>query len=190
MPITFFLQFTKVINCFYLINMILQSIPQVSTNTWYFSVIPLAGLIMFGMVLEAVNEIKRWSEDKKTNAQPSYKVKCGKTATLEHISELRSDMVEVGDIIVVKDDETVPADCLLISTDPSKQNMGGQCFISTAQLDGERNLKPKMAILSAERCLIKIITGECSLSVDIKNTNTIDINDFKMAKLKLVQGAR
>jgi magnesium-transporting ATPase (P-type) len=34
-------------------------------------------------------------------------------------------MVKVGDIIVVKDDETVPADCLLISTDPSKQNMGG-----------------------------------------------------------------
>ena len=124
-PITFFLQFTKVINCFYLINMILQSVPQVSTNTWYFSVIPLAGLIMFGMGLEAVNEIKRWSEDKKTNAQSSYKVKCRERATLEHISELRTDMVIVGDIIVVKDDETVPADCLLISTDPSKQNMGG-----------------------------------------------------------------
>ena len=60
---------------------------------------------------------------------------------------MRTDKVIVGDIIVVRDDETVPADCLLISTDPSKKNMMGQCFISTAQLDGERNLKPKMAIL-------------------------------------------
>lgn len=73
-PITFFLQFTKVINCFYLINMILQSIPQVSTNEWFFSVPPLAGLIIFGMLLEAINEIKRWQEDRKTNAEPSFKI--------------------------------------------------------------------------------------------------------------------
>jgi hypothetical protein len=54
--------------------MILQSIPQVSTNEWFFSVPPLAGLIIFGMLLEAINEIKRWQEDRKTNAEPSFKI--------------------------------------------------------------------------------------------------------------------
>lgn len=35
----------------------------------------------------------------------------------------------------------VPADCLLLSTDDTI----GQCYVSTANLDGERNLKPKLA---------------------------------------------
>ena len=35
----------------------------------------------------------------------------------------------------------VPADCLVLSTDDPI----GQCYVSTANLDGERNLKPKLA---------------------------------------------
>jgi len=48
----------------------------------------------------------------------------------------------VGDIIELTDNQMVPADCILLSTEDSK----GQCFINTVSLDGEKNLKPKIAI--------------------------------------------
>jgi len=43
----------------------------------------------------------------------------------------------------------VAADCLVLSTnDPL-----GQCYVSTANLDGERNLKPKLAPTMTQKCL-------------------------------------
>ena len=42
---------------------------------------------------------------------------------------------------MLKNNGLVPADCLVLSTsDPL-----GQCYINTETLDGERNLKPKLA---------------------------------------------
>ena len=38
-------------------------------------------------------------------------------------------------------DDFIPADCIILETDDPT----GQCFINTSQLDGERNLKPKLA---------------------------------------------
>ena len=70
-PITFLLQFTKVINVFYLFNMILQSIPEVSTNDWFYTLIPLSAMVSLGMVKEFVGEYKRWKEDKQSNAMPA-----------------------------------------------------------------------------------------------------------------------
>ena len=48
--------------------------------------------------------------------------------------------MEVGDIIIVKQDETFPADLLLLAS--SKEQ--GECFIATGSLDGEKNLKKRV----------------------------------------------
>jgi phospholipid-transporting ATPase len=55
---------------------------------------------------------------------------------------VRSDDLRVGDLLEIQDDETIPADCLLIAT----QHANYQCFVKTSSLDGEKNLKPKIAI--------------------------------------------
>ena len=60
LPGAFFLQFTKVINCFYLVNMILQAIPQVSTNKWYYTAFPLCIIIGMGMLKEGLADLKRY----------------------------------------------------------------------------------------------------------------------------------
>ena len=70
-PITFFLQFTKVINVFYLFNMILQAIPEVSTNDWYYTAVPLAGMVSLGMAKEFIADYKRYKMDKESNASPA-----------------------------------------------------------------------------------------------------------------------
>ncbi len=59
----------------------------------------------------------------------------------------------------------MPADCVLISTDPSRPKSLGQCFVSTGNLDGERNLKPKMSIVNAEKNFSEIIQGTTLIEV-------------------------
>ena len=50
--------------------------------------------------------------------------------------------VHVGQILLVKDGEEFPADLLVLKS--SHEN--GMCFIETASLDGEKNLKPKYSL--------------------------------------------
>ena len=48
----------------------------------------------------------------------------------------------MGDILIIRDDETVPADCVLLRT---KKHCNGTCWVETSNLDGEKNLKPKLS---------------------------------------------
>lgn len=79
------------LNCFYLVNTILQTIPQVSTNDPIHSLLPLLGVILVGMVLEAIADIKRYISDNKTNAEPATKIVCGDNATLNDKFYYRTD---------------------------------------------------------------------------------------------------
>ena len=50
--------------------------------------------------------------------------------------------LEVGDIVVLRDNNQIPADIIVLSTsDPE-----GMCFVETKNLDGETNLKPRKSI--------------------------------------------
>ena len=93
-----------------------------------------------GIIFELIADIRRWKQDNKVNRQQITKVdKDDKGNLIE--SNIRSEQLKVGDIVLMNDGQMVPADCLLLSTDDSL----GQCYVSTANLDGERNLKPKLA---------------------------------------------
>lgn len=50
--------------------------------------------------------------------------------------------LEVGDVVLLRDNEQVPADIIVLSTsDPD-----GMCYLETKNLDGETNLKPRKAL--------------------------------------------
>ena len=50
--------------------------------------------------------------------------------------------LEVGDIVLLRDNDQVPADIVVLSTsDPE-----GMCYLETKNLDGETNLKPRKAV--------------------------------------------
>jgi len=74
LPITILLQFTQVINVFYLGNAILQSFPSVSTNDPLFTIIPLVFLIFLGVLKEGLADYKRYKIDKTTNEKPVYRL--------------------------------------------------------------------------------------------------------------------
>ena len=69
-PVVLFLQYKNVIVCFYTFNTIMQSIPAISTNSPFASLVPTIFLILVGMGKELYLEVKRWREDKRVNQTP------------------------------------------------------------------------------------------------------------------------
>jgi P-type E1-E2 ATPase len=55
--------------------------------------------------------------------------------------ELQSRQVEVGDVVHLQEDEVVPCDAVVLAT----SHTHGQCYVMTANLDGETSLKTRTA---------------------------------------------
>jgi hypothetical protein len=64
LPLSFALQFARLANVFYLINAVLQSIPQISTNDPLATIIPLIYVVLIGMYKEFYADYKRYQGDK------------------------------------------------------------------------------------------------------------------------------
>ena len=141
MPISLFLQFTKVSNVFYAFGAGLQCIPSISTNSPWATIIPLGYVILLGMLKEFYGDYMRWRADQTENARPCTLVVRGEGDQFGE-EEVRSDQVRVGDVVRLRDGEVAPADLLLLTTKDGR----GEAFNRTTSLDGETNLKPKMAI--------------------------------------------
>jgi phospholipid-translocating ATPase len=55
---------------------------------------------------------------------------------------LHRKKLEVGDVVLLRDDEQVPADIVILST----SDADGICYVETKNLDGETNLKVRKAL--------------------------------------------
>ena len=103
---------------------------------------------------------------------------------------VRTEELKVGDIIKVMDDEIVPADCFLLTSGVGAESdaANGQCFIATSSLDGERNLKPKMAIKEIETDFMNLVTKKGDdIVMEVKTTDSPipDLYSFN-GELKMV----
>ena len=85
------------------------------------------------MIREAFEDYQRYKSDSETNKAPVFVLK-------EHqFRYVRSDQVKVGDILLIEDGQTFPADLVLLNSSFAD----GTCFIQTSSLDGEKNLKKR-----------------------------------------------
>ena len=129
-------QFSKYSNLFFLFTAGLQQIPDISPTSRYATMNPLIFVLCVSAGKELVEDWKRKTQDKDLNRSKA-KVLGGST-----FMETRWLNVRVGDIVRVQSEEPFPADLVLLASSEPE----GLCYIETANLDGETNLKIKQAI--------------------------------------------
>lgn len=98
----------------------------------------LAGLLpmmAISAILAALDDWSRHRADSAMNKQVSHCVEEGQVEDKVWAS------IEVGDLLVISDNEELPADIVVLAS----SGLEGVCYVSTANLDGETNLKIKNA---------------------------------------------
>ncbi|KAK5137840.1 hypothetical protein LTR08_006608 [Meristemomyces frigidus] len=136
LPKFLFEQFSKYANLFFLFTAILQQIPNISpTNRWT-TIVPLGIVLLVSAGKEIVEDNRRKSQDRQLNRSATKVLRGTRFEDVQWID------VQVGDIIRVQSEDPFPADLVLLASSEPE----GLCYIETANLDGETNLKIKQGI--------------------------------------------
>mmetsp|Transcript_23944 Transcript_23944/g.36672 ORF Transcript_23944/g.36672 Transcript_23944/m.36672 type:complete len:141 (+) Transcript_23944:295-717(+) len=101
------------------------------------------------MIFELIADYRRWTKDSRLNNVKVGLVSFRPGSNSPEVQMARSQDLQVGDVIQLKNKSLVPADCLLLRTDEAS----GTAFINTANLDGERSLKPKHSLSITQNAL-------------------------------------
>ena len=136
LPKFLFEQFSKYANLFFLFTAALQQIPNISPTNRYTTIGPLIIVLLVSAGKELIEDFKRKNSDKSLNHS---KARVLRGSSFENVKWVN---VKVGDIVRVESEEPFPADLVLLATSEPE----GLCYIETANLDGETNLKIKQAI--------------------------------------------
>ncbi|CAF1385810.1 unnamed protein product [Rotaria sp. Silwood1] len=136
LPKNLFEQFRRLANAYFLFLLCLQLIPQISSLAPITIILPLVFVLSLTAIKDASDDIARHRSDRQVNNRETKAV-VGK----ELVTRKWKD-INVGDIVQLTNNEFLTADVVLIST--SEPN--GLCFIETAELDGETNLKVRQAL--------------------------------------------
>ncbi|XP_010272160.1 PREDICTED: phospholipid-transporting ATPase 3-like [Nelumbo nucifera] len=135
LPKGLFEQFRRVANLYFLMISVLSTTP-ISPVHPITNVVPLSLVLFVSLVKEAFEDWKRLHNDRVINHSPIDVLQDQRWETIPW------KKLQVGDIVRVKQDGFFPADLLfLASTNPD-----GVCYIETANLDGETNLKIRKAL--------------------------------------------
>ncbi|KAG0689388.1 aminophospholipid translocase [Pichia californica] len=135
LPKFLFEQFSKYANLFFLFTSCIQQVPGVTPTNRYTTIGTLLVVLLVSAVKEMSEDIKRNSSDNELNKS---KVLILDNSTGEY-HERKWINVKVGDIVKINNGESLPADLILLSS----SEPDGLCYIETANLDGETNLKIK-----------------------------------------------
>uniref|UniRef100_A0A3B4XTU7 Phospholipid-transporting ATPase n=1 Tax=Seriola lalandi dorsalis TaxID=1841481 RepID=A0A3B4XTU7_SERLL len=136
LPVNLFEQFQEVANTYFLFLLILQLIPQISSLSWFTTIVPLALVLSITAVKDATDDYFRHKSDNHVNNRQSQVLIRGSLQNEKWMN------VRVGDIIKLEDNQFVAADLLLLSSSEPH----GLCYIETAELDGETNMKVRQSV--------------------------------------------
>ncbi|CXJ22142.1 phospholipid-transporting ATPase, putative [Plasmodium berghei] len=108
-PLFLFYQFADFLNLFYLCVSLLQVIPIFNTGYVFTFVAPLIFIILISLINEVVDDLKRFIKDLDINNEIYYTL-----LQNGNFKKTYSKDIQVGDIILIKSKQRVPADCILL----------------------------------------------------------------------------
>uniref|UniRef100_A0A8C4JDY2 Phospholipid-transporting ATPase n=1 Tax=Dromaius novaehollandiae TaxID=8790 RepID=A0A8C4JDY2_DRONO len=134
-PKNLFEQFRRIANFYFLIIFLVQLIIDTPTSP-VTSGLPLLFVITVTAIKQGYEDWLRHKADNAMNQCPVHFIQHGK------LVRKQSRKLRVGDIVMVKEDETFPCDLILLSSSRGD----GTCFVTTASLDGESSHKTYYAV--------------------------------------------
>ena len=140
-------QFSKMSNIYFVIIAILQCFPEISNADGKpIILMPLSIVVLINSIKDFYEDWKRKKSDDEEN---NRKVEVYDLDQKKFVIKKWKDIF-VGNIVKIKKDEYLPADCVLISSSDRKTH---NCFIESKNLDGETSLKIKKSINKfVEKC--------------------------------------
>lgn len=169
-PMNLFQQFHRAANLYFLFLALLNWVPVVEAFEKEITMIPLLVVLMVIAIKDALEDYRRYLYDKKVNNK-LVRVFCGKQKS--YIDRCWKD-VRVGDFVRLSCNEIIPADLLLLySSDPH-----GVCYIETANLDGETNLKQRQVVSDLSLQGADFTPESFHSRIECENPNN-DLNRFK-----------
>jgi len=136
LPLNLLEQFQRAANFYFACLLILQLIPEISSLTPITTALPLFGVLSLTAIKYAYDDVQRHRTDRTVNNRKSQVLRKG------YLVEEKWHRVQVGDVIRMENNSFIAADILLLSS----YNPNGLCYIETAELDGETNLKVKQCL--------------------------------------------
>ncbi|XP_004489949.1 phospholipid-transporting ATPase 3-like [Cicer arietinum] len=135
LPKGLFEQFRRVANLYFLTISIFSTTP-ISPVSPITNVLPLSMVLILSLIKEAFEDWKRLQNDMAINNNMIDVLQDKEWVPIPW------KQLQVGDIVKVKQDGFIPADLLFLAS----TNVDGVCYIETANLDGETNLKIRKAL--------------------------------------------
>uniref|UniRef100_A0A8B9CR86 Phospholipid-transporting ATPase n=2 Tax=Anser TaxID=8842 RepID=A0A8B9CR86_9AVES len=129
-------QIRKAANAFFLFIALLQQIPDVSPTGRYTTLVPLLFILTVAGIKEIIEDYKRHKADSAVNKKKTVVLRNGMWQNIIWKE------VAVGDIVKVTNGQHLPADMIIISSSEPQ----AMCYIETANLDGETNLKIRQGL--------------------------------------------
>ena len=134
-PKSLLIQFARLPNIYFLSTAIIQSIPLISPLTSVTAIVPLLFVLMVSMIRDLIEDLSRLTYDRLNNNEEVIVFRDGK-----FINTISSSL-NVGELILVFENKQIPSDMIIIDSCLND----GMSYVETSSLDGEKNLKPKIA---------------------------------------------
>ncbi len=129
----------------FLITSIIGCIKILSTITITSALTPIFIVIGIGLIMDLIEELKRYRNDLETNNSKTKIYKNKKFIKKEWRN------IKIGNLIKVKKDEIVPADLFVVCS----SNKEGNFFLQTSNLDGETNIKEREVLMKIQKIFCK-----------------------------------